>query len=121
MFFSLKDIISPLLLFKHDSKVIILWLQIIDHFLIMRFYVYILFSISRNAYYIGYTAEDLKERIRKHNTNHNGVTGHIGEWMLMHYETFYSKADAVNREKQIKNWKSRKLIEKLINSEQPEL
>lgn len=87
----------------------------------MKFYVYILFSISRDAYYVGYTGDDLKERIRQHNSNHNTARGHIGEWMLMYFETFYIKADAMKREKQIKKWKSRKLIQKLISSERPDL
>ncbi len=80
---------------------------------------YILFSISRDAFYVGHTGDNLKERIHKHNTDHEEFTGHIGEWMLMHYEIFKTKTDAMNREKQIKKWKSRRLIEKLISIEQP--
>lgn len=86
----------------------------------MKFYVYILFSISRDIYCVGYTGDNLKEKIRQHNTNHNRVTGYAGEWMLMYFETFYIKEDAIKREKQIKKWKSRKLIEKLINSDSPD-
>lgn len=87
----------------------------------MKFYVYILFSSARDTYYVGYTDDNLKERIRKHNTNHNGFTGYAGEWMLMYFETFNIKEDAMKREKLIKKWKSRKLIEKLINSDPPDL
>ena len=84
----------------------------------MKFYVYILFSVSRDAYYVGCTGDNLKERIHKHNTHHEAFTGHIGEWMLMYYETFKTETAAINREKQIKKWKSRRLIEKLISIEQ---
>ena len=87
----------------------------------MTFYTYILFSATKNTYYIGYTGDDLQERLRKHNTDHKGFTGHVGDWKIMHCEIFDNKADAMKREKQIKNWKSRKLIEKLIGLEHPDL
>ena len=67
-----------------------------------------------NKYYVGFTGDDLTERIRKHNTNHKGFTGGIGDWELKHSEMFLVKQDAMQREKQIKSWKSRKMIEKLI-------
>ena len=87
----------------------------------MEFYVYILFSASRNSYYIGFTGDELSERVRKHNTNHKGFTGGHGDWALVYWEIYTLKADAMKREKQIKGWKSRKLIEKLIGLEHPDL
>jgi putative endonuclease len=87
----------------------------------MEFYVYILFSISRNSYYIGFTGDNLHERIRKHNSDHKGFTGKTGDWKLVYQEGFILKVEAMNREKQIKSWKSRKLIEKLIGLEHPDL
>jgi len=86
----------------------------------MKYYMYILFSAIKNSYYIGFTGDDLDERIRKHNTNHKGYTGHHQGWELKYYETFNSKIEALKREKQIKNWKSRKLIEKLIGLAHPD-
>ena len=87
----------------------------------MEFFVYILFSPSRNSYYIGITGDNLSERIRKHNTNHKGFTGGYGDWGLVYQEIYAVKADAMKREKQIKSWKSRKLIEKLIGLKHPDL
>ena len=78
-------------------------------------YFYILYSIKLNKYYVGYTSDDLFERIRKHNSNHRGFTGGIGDWELKYYESYIEKHDAIAREKEVKNWKSRKMIEKLIN------
>ena len=76
--------------------------------------VYILYSASLDKYYVGFTS-DLEERIRKHNTNHKGFTGRSnGDWKLRWKEIYSSKSEAMFRERQIKNWKSRKLIEKLI-------
>ncbi len=87
-----------------------------------KFFVYILFSQTLNKYYIGYTADDLIERLRKHNSNHKGFTGMIGDWKIVHLETFSVKSEAIHREKEIKKWKSRKKIEELITrgSEHPD-
>jgi putative endonuclease len=93
---------------------------------IMIFYVYIIFSEILNKYYIGYTS-NIKERIRKHNSNHKGFTGKNNDWKLKHLEPFDNKIQAILREKQIKNWKSRTAIERLIQqnniigSEHPDL
>jgi putative endonuclease len=54
----------------------------------------------------------LEERIRKHNSNHKVFTGGIGE--LKYSEEYTSKTEAIKIENEIKSWKSRKLIEKLI-------
>jgi len=80
----------------------------------MQYQVYILFSSNLHKYYIGFTGDDLIQRIRKHNSNHKGFTGGLGDWQLMFKEIFSSKAEAMKREKQLKGWKSRKMIEKLI-------
>ena len=87
----------------------------------MQYTVYILFSLAKNKYYIGFTGDDIPERLRKHNTNHNGFTGKTGDWKLVYTEIFFTKKEAMNREKQIKSWKSRKMIEKLIGLEHPDL
>jgi predicted GIY-YIG superfamily endonuclease len=41
--------------------------------------------------------------------------------VLVYQEIYALKADAMKREKQIKGWKSRKLIEKLIGLDHPDL
>ena len=67
-----------------------------------------------NKYYIGYTGDNIEDRLRKHNSNHKGFTGGIGDWEIKYTESFATKEEAIKREKQIKKWKSRALIEKLI-------
>ena len=79
-------------------------------------YCYILYSKLLHRYYIGHTCEDLKERIRKHNSNHKGFTGKADDWQIVYKQTFTSKEDAYRREREIKCWKSRKMIEKLISA-----
>jgi len=81
----------------------------------MTFHLYILFSAALNKYYIGSTSDVLEERIRKHNSNHKGFTGGIGDWELKYAESYSTKTEALIREKAIKAWKSRRLIEKLIS------
>ena len=43
------------------------------------FKVYILYSETKNKYYVGYTRDSITERIRKHNSNHKGFTGETGD------------------------------------------
>ena len=78
-------------------------------------YLYILFSASLNKYYIGHTS-NLEERLQKHLSDHNGFTAKAKDWTIVYTETFGEKQSAAVREKQIKLWKSRKMIEKLISS-----
>jgi len=78
--------------------------------------VYILFSESVDSYYIGYTCDTMDNRLIKHNANHKGYTGKANDWSVKHIEYFNSKSEAIKRERQIKSWKSRIMIEKLIHS-----
>ena len=78
------------------------------------YFVYILYSLSRDKYYVG-SCEDVNKRLVKHNTNHSGFTGKTGDWIIKWTEEHADKTGALKREKQIKAWKSRRMIEKLIN------
>ena len=83
---------------------------------------YILHSPTSNKYYIGHTTEPIEERLRKHNTHHNGFTGKYRDWILIYFENFLSKNEAYAREREVKRWKRRNMIEKLIrSSEHPDL
>ena len=79
-------------------------------FLFMIFYTYILYSALIDKFYIGQTA-DLNLRLSQHNSTRN-----LGadDWIISYSETFYTRAEAMKREKEIKNKKSRKYIEWLI-------
>ena len=72
---------------------------------------------SQVIYYVGFTGDQLVERIRRHNSNPRGFTGGTGDWKVVYSELYITKKQAYNREKEVKKWKSRKLIEKLISSE----
>ena len=79
----------------------------------MKFQVYILFSVLKNKYYIGFTS-DLKERLIRHNQKSKGFTGSVNDWKVVYTENYNTKEEATKREIQIKSWKSRIKIEKLI-------
>ena len=81
-------------------------------------YCYVLYSNSIDKYYIGHSYEDLKERLRKHLSYHRGFTAKAKDWILVHFEIFNSKSEAYNRERELKAWKSRSKIQKLINESQ---
>jgi putative endonuclease len=77
------------------------------------YYFYILFSTSRDHYYIGHS-NNPSERLKRHNTNHKGFTGKAADWEIVYTEEFKTKSEAYARERQVKKWKSRKIIEQLI-------
>jgi len=77
---------------------------------------YILYSASLDKYYVGHTCEVMAERLRKHNSNHRGFTGKAGDWRLVYRQSYSAKEEAYGREREIKRWKSRKKIEKLISA-----
>jgi putative endonuclease len=78
-------------------------------------FTYILYSTTLDKYYVGFTCDDLEERLRKHNSHHKGFTGKTNDWKLVYFESFKTKEEAYARERQIKGWKSRQMIASLIN------
>ena len=79
----------------------------------MPYSVYILHSLTKDKYYIGYTA-NLTERIIRHNQKSKGFTGTTNDWIVVYQEEFNSQSEAIRRERQIKNWKSKIKIQELI-------
>ena len=80
----------------------------------MEFIIYILFSITKNRYYIGYTS-NLEERIIRHNQKSNGDTRKVNDWEVVYDEKYETKEQAHQRELQIKSWKSRIKLQDLIS------
>ena len=83
------------------------------YFSLMPFYLYILHSRLLNKFYIGHTSS-IEDRIKTHLYKHGGFTSKAKDWVLVYSEEFSIKAEAQARELQIKKWKSRLMIEKLI-------
>ena len=80
------------------------------------FTLYILYSGLLNRFYVGYTGSSAEERLKKHLANHKGFTGKQTDWKIVYTEVYDTKAAAMKRENEIKKWKSRIMIEKLIGS-----
>ena len=81
----------------------------------MRFYVYILYSKELDRYYIGSTF-NIQERLNKHLSSTKGFTSKAKDWELKYQEIFDNRSEALKREFQIKKWKSRKMIERLLEN-----
>ncbi|MBN2613197.1 MAG: GIY-YIG nuclease family protein [Bacteroidales bacterium] len=76
-------------------------------------YFYILYSPNADKYYTGHT-RDLPGRLRRHNSEHKGYTGGWSDWGIVCTETYATKEEAYQREREVKSWKSRKRIEELL-------
>ena len=81
----------------------------------MKYYVYILYSQSRDRYYIGYT-HNPQERLQEHNLGATSSTRPGRPWILVYTEEYGNKVEAIRREREIKKMKSKKYIESMINS-----
>ena len=79
------------------------------------FSVYILYSEHLDGYYIGSTS-DVEGKLRRHLSNYKGYTSRAKDWRIVYTESFSTKELALLRERELKSWKSRKLIANLISS-----
>jgi len=78
------------------------------------YYFYIIQSQKHNRYYTG-SCTDLKRRLDDHNRGNTKSTRKQGPWFLVYSETFSTLKEARDRERQVKKWKSKNLLEKLIS------
>jgi len=58
---------------------------------------------------------DLKRRVREHNSGKSTYTKQNGPWELIYYEAFLHKEDTMKEEKFLKSGKGRERIKWLIN------
>ena len=76
---------------------------------------YILQSIKSGAYYVG-SSENFGNRLKLHNLGAVKSTKSDVPWKVVFVQNFQSFLDARKRESEIKRWKSRKAIERLIKT-----
>jgi len=79
------------------------------------YYVYILYSKKLDKKYIGSTS-DLKERIKRHNSERSEFTSKGIPWKLLYYEAFISEKDARIEEKFLKSGKGRERLKYLLQN-----
>ena len=70
----------------------------------MAFYTYILQSKCTGSLYIGQT-NNVEDRLKRHNNNESKATKRKGPWELLYYKEFETRAEAVQLERMLKNWK----------------
>ncbi len=79
------------------------------------YHIYILESELNHQYYIG-SCKDISARLELHNTGKVISTKRYLPWQKVYSEKFATRKEAVSRERQIKSWKKREMIEKLIKN-----
>ncbi len=79
----------------------------------MAFFAYVLVSERTGRRYTG-SCEDVEERVRRHNAGHSLSTRHGVPWKLVHYESFETRADAVQRERFLKSGQGRAVLDRLL-------
>ena len=77
------------------------------------YYVYVLQSLKDHGYYVGYTF-NLQKRLKQHNSGKTRSLRHRLPLELIYWEEFEHKANAKDRELQIKSWKGGDALTTLI-------
>jgi putative endonuclease len=76
--------------------------------------VYVLFSPSSSKIYVGYTS-NLTERLKSHNQlAKKGYTIRFRPWVVAFSEPYYTKTEALKRERFLKSGIGRKLIQQKL-------
>ena len=78
------------------------------------YFVYLLYSKSYDRYYVG-QCEDLIIRLARHNARAVPSTKAYAPWEMVYSESYSTRSLASQREREIKNKKSRKYIEFLLS------
>ena len=79
----------------------------------MPFYVYILYSLGSDRYYVGET-EDVNTRLDSHVRGISRYTSIASDWRVVYTECFKFRSEAIKQENEIKRKKSRNYIKWLI-------
>ncbi len=88
------------------------WAEAVNY-LIKMFYVYILLSKRNGKIYKGFTT-DLKRRLNEHNKKEEKSTKFGAPWLLVYYEAFSNKTDALREELFLKSGRGRERIKYLL-------
>ncbi|MDH4071194.1 MAG: GIY-YIG nuclease family protein, partial [Ignavibacteria bacterium] len=80
------------------------------------YFLYILRSESSDRYYVGVSGNP-ERRLTFHNTVERGFTSRYRAWKIVSVRGFGTKKEAIAAEQMVKRWKSRRMIERLIDGE----
>jgi len=84
----------------------------------MKFYLYIIYSKSFNRWYIG-SSNNIHDRLRRHNAGNSKSTKSYRPWLLLYYEEFTTRSEAVKREYYLKSIKGYKDLLNIKNKVNP--
>jgi putative endonuclease len=79
----------------------------------MSFYVYILSSVKYDKYYVGQSSNP-ERRLTYHNTIEKGFTSRYRPWNLVWTKMLNTREQARLIESKIKKWKSKIMIQRLV-------
>ena len=79
------------------------------------YYVYILRSLKDNRFYTGYT-EDIKRRFKEHNSGQEKSTKYRLPFVLVYFEAYTDKRDALGREKFLKSGSGKRYLKKQLKN-----
>jgi putative endonuclease len=79
-------------------------------------HVYFLQSLSNDKIYCGSTDKDPKTRLMEHNQKSNEWTANNGPFVLIYFESYCCKQDAINREKFYKSGFGRKIRNAILQA-----
>lgn len=74
-----------------------------------QFFVYYLYSASRNCYYLGQT-DSIDFRLWEHNTGQEKFTNQGAPWKLVGYIICSSRSEAIRLETRLKGAKNKKYV-----------
>jgi putative endonuclease len=78
----------------------------------IMFHCYVLRSQKTGRRYVG-SCEDLRDRIRRHNSGESKATKHGTPWVLVHSESFATRSEAALRERYFKTGRGRDELDTL--------
>jgi len=82
----------------------------------MSYFLYILKSKSIDKNYVG-ISQNPERRLEYHNTIEKGFTSRYRPWEIVFTQEFNTKKETSIIEQKIKAWKSKKMIERIINGD----
>ncbi len=82
----------------------------------MGYFLYILKSKVLDKFYVG-ISQNPRLRLGYHNTIEKGFTSRYRPWEIVYTQEFRSKSEALAVEQKIKRWKSKKMIERIIDGD----
>ena len=83
----------------------------------MSYYIYILFSVELNRYYVGSSSDPWKRYLEHMLNSIDKYTGRAKDWELLIVYSVENKSVAISIERFIKKQKSRNLIERLCQED----